>query len=193
MIVCPRTNGKWWHHGGCGVFKPGPKGIWLGLTRVIPRDYRQETLTGRYFRQSKGAQTQISWSGYLPVVWGSSTWRLGAKKFVFLSKPRENKLFGGIKLFGRDLPGFLPGCPKGAQNIINKFAGLSRDWLGGKFLFTCCFRVIPYGAEKHINKILPKSQKSPMQILFMRFFLVCCFHSPIYLRRGSLCSIFDAY
>ena len=28
---------------------------------------------------------------------------------------------------------------------INKFAGLSRDWVGAKNLFMCFFRVIPYG------------------------------------------------
>ena len=35
---------------------------------------------------------------------------------------------------------------------INSFAGLSRDWVGGKIFFMC-FWVIPYGGEKHINKI----------------------------------------
>ena len=40
---------------------------------------------------------------------------------------------------------------------INKFAGLSRDWVGAKNLFFVFFlRVIPYGGEKHINKIPPK-------------------------------------
>ena len=31
---------------------------------------------------------------------------------------------------------------------INKFSGLSRDWVGAKNLFMCFFRVIPYGGEK---------------------------------------------
>ena len=32
---------------------------------------------------------------------------------------------------------------------INKFAGLSRDWVGAKNLFMCFFRAIPYGGEKN--------------------------------------------
>ena len=39
---------------------------------------------------------------------------------------------------------------------MNKFAGLSRDWVGAKILFMCFFGVIPYGGEKHINKVPPK-------------------------------------
>ena len=32
---------------------------------------------------------------------------------------------------------------------INKFAGLSRVWVGAKNLFMCFFRVIPYGGKTH--------------------------------------------
>ena len=40
---------------------------------------------------------------------------------------------------------------------INKFGGLSQDWVGGKNLFVCFGGFIPYGGEKnHINNILPK-------------------------------------
>ena len=39
---------------------------------------------------------------------------------------------------------------KGKQKHINinKFAGLSRDWVGAENLFMCSFRVIPCGGEK---------------------------------------------
>ena len=40
---------------------------------------------------------------------------------------------------------------------INKFAGLSRDWVGAKILFMCFFRVIPYGGEKHIKQNSPQN------------------------------------
>ena len=39
---------------------------------------------------------------------------------------------------------------------INKFAGLSRDWVGAKILFRCFFGVIPYKGEK-INKVTPQN------------------------------------
>ena len=59
----------------------------------------------------------------------------------------------------------------------NKFAGLSRDWVGAKILFMCFFlRVIPYGGEKHMNKIPPppKSRDNPVKCLFC-FFSLCVF------------------
>ena len=40
---------------------------------------------------------------------------------------------------------------------INKFAGLSRDWVGAKNLFMCFFRVIPYGGEKTHKQNSPKN------------------------------------
>ena len=64
---------------------------------------------------------------------------------------------------------------------INKFAGLFRDWAGGKILFMCVFcffRVISYGGEKNINKFPPppaKSRDNPVKILFTCFFLFMCF------------------
>ena len=80
--------------------------------------------------------------------------------------------------------GTLPPSPEkttktqGNEKHINikKFAGLSRDWAGGKILLMCFFRVIPYGGEKtHINKIPPKSRDNPMKMLFTFFFFLCVF------------------
>ena len=58
---------------------------------------------------------------------------------------------------------------------INKFAGLSRDWVGAKNLFMCFFRVIPYGGEKHTNKIPPKSRDNPREKFVYVFFLYVFF------------------
>ena len=38
---------------------------------------------------------------------------------------------------------------------INKYAGLSRDWVGAEKLFMCFFGVIPYGGEKTHKQIPP--------------------------------------
>ena len=41
---------------------------------------------------------------------------------------------------------------------INKFAGLSGDWVGAKKLFMCFFfRVIPYGGGKTHKQNSPKN------------------------------------
>ena len=61
---------------------------------------------------------------------------------------------------------------------INKFAGLSRDWVGAKKLFMCFFGSFLMGEKKHINKIPPKSRDNPVKILFMCFFLYVCFSFP---------------
>ena len=64
---------------------------------------------------------------------------------------------------------------------ISTFPGLSRDWVGGKMLFTCFSALIPCGGEEiHINKISRKSQDNPAKSLFMCFFV--CF-----LFRESFC------
>ena len=60
---------------------------------------------------------------------------------------------------------------------INKFAGLSRDWGGAKKLFMCFFRVIPYGGEKHINKIPPKIPGQSREKFVYVFFSLCVFFS----------------
>ena len=55
----------------------------------------------------------------------------------------------------------------------------ARDWVGAKTLFLCvCFfflgggGVIPYGGEKHINKIPPKIQGQSRE-MFTCFFSLC--------------------
>ena len=60
-------------------------------------------------------------------------------------------IFGGFK----KAPGggaSVEACNQGKKKHINinKFAGLSRDWVGAKNLFSCFFfRVSPYGGEKN--------------------------------------------
>ena len=72
---------------------------------------------------------------------------------------------------------------------INKFAGLSRDWVGAKNLFMCFFRVIPYGGEKtHKQSPPPKSRDNPVKILFTCFFLCVFFRSQIMSSCVSECS-----
>ena len=57
---------------------------------------------------------------------------------------------------------------------INKFAGLSRDWLGAKNLFMCFFGSFLMGEKKHINKIPPKipgqSRENYVYVFFSFFF-----------------------
>ena len=67
---------------------------------------------------------------------------------------------------------------------INKFAGLSRDWAGGRILFMCFFRVTPYGDEKHINKIPPKIPGQSRENFVYVFFLYV-FFAPQWLGCGS--------
>ena len=54
---------------------------------------------------------------------------------------------------------------------INKFAGLSRDWVGAKILFMCFFRALPYGGEKHINKVPQKIPGQSRENFVYVFFL----------------------
>ena len=61
---------------------------------------------------------------------------------------------------------------------INKFAGLSRDWVGPKNLFMCFFLVIPHGGEKHINKIPPKIPGQSREKFIYVFFSLCVFFAP---------------
>ena len=93
---------------------------------------------------------------------------------------------------GAELPPFIsivqyPGRPvilgmeKKHINInINKFAGLSRDWVGAKILFMCFVRVVPYGGEKNINKVPPRIPGQPRES-FVYVFLSLCVSS---LPRG---------
>ena len=61
---------------------------------------------------------------------------------------------------------------------INKFAGLSRDWVGAKNLFMCFFGSFLMGEKKHINKIPPKSRDNPVKFCLRVFFFMCFFFSP---------------
>ena len=67
---------------------------------------------------------------------------------------------------------------------INKFAGLSRDWVGAKKVVYVSF-FIPYGGEKthNIKQNPPKSRDSPVNILFMYFFFMCFSRSQT--RKGT--------
>ena len=66
---------------------------------------------------------------------------------------------------------------------INNFAGLSRDWVGAKKLFMPFFRVIPYGGEKHINKIPSVNNIFVYVCVCVFFFMRFFFLSPI--KRGK--------
>ena len=69
---------------------------------------------------------------------------------------------------------------------INKSAGLSRDWAGAKncvYVFFMCFlffRIIPYGGEKHINKVPPKIPGQSRENVVYVFYSLCvfCFSLP---------------
>ena len=61
---------------------------------------------------------------------------------------------------------------------INKCAGLSRDWVGGKILFMLFFRVIPYGGWRHRNKIPPKPGTIPSTFCLCVFFVALRFVRP---------------
>ena len=62
---------------------------------------------------------------------------------------------------------------------INKFPGLSRDGVGAKILFMCFFRVIPYGGEKHINKVPPQNPGTiPWKFCLSCFFLYVFLFAP---------------
>ena len=67
---------------------------------------------------------------------------------------------------------------------INKFAGLSRDWVGAKKLFMCFFRVIPYGREKHTNKVPPQIPGQSRETFVYVFFSLCAFFSLPYIGNG---------
>ena len=88
----------------------------------------------------------------------------------------------------RDVPGILPGCPgplgvfknqgKKKHININKFAGLSWDWVGAKILFMCFFRAIPYGGEKTHKQNSPQNPGTiPGKFCLRVLFFMCFFRS----------------
>ena len=62
---------------------------------------------------------------------------------------------------------------------INKFAGLSRDWVGAKKLFMCFFGSFLMGEKKHINKIPPKIPGQSREMFVYVFFSLCVFSLPM--------------
>ena len=62
---------------------------------------------------------------------------------------------------------------------INKFAGLSRDWVGGKNLFMCFLGVIPCGGEKTHKQNPPQNSGTiPWKLCLRVFFFMCFFCAP---------------
>ena len=62
---------------------------------------------------------------------------------------------------------------------INKFAGLSRVWVGAKILFMCFFSgSFLIGEKKHINKVPPKIPEKSREIFVYVFFSLCFFWHP---------------
>ena len=63
--------------------------------------------------------------------------------------------------------------------------------LGGCQKFVLCFfRVIPYGGEKHVNKIPPKIPGQSRENFVYVFFSLCVFSLPIVVRRADSSLIF---
>ena len=59
---------------------------------------------------------------------------------------------------------------------INKFAGLSRDWVGAKILFMCFFfGSFLRGEKTHKQPPPKKSRDNSVNILFMCYFSLCAF------------------
>ena len=110
----------------------------------------------------------------------------------------QRPLFGGTNSGGRFAPGHFCSRPKliflelisalhfsGKEKHINinKFVGLSRDWVGAKNLFMCFFvRVIPSGGDKtHINIIPPQIPGQSREYCVYVFFSSCVFSFPNYI------------
>ena len=63
---------------------------------------------------------------------------------------------------------------------INKFAGLSRDWVGAKNLFMCFFGSFLMGEKKHINKIQKKKAGQSREHFVYVFFSLCVCAFPLF-------------
>ena len=79
---------------------------------------------------------------------------------------------------------FFPGKEKHIK--INKFAGLSRDWVGVTNLFMCFFRVIPYGGRKTHKQNSPQIPGRSREKFVYVFFSLCVFRFQIFLAPESL-------
>ena len=72
----------------------------------------------------------------------------------------------------------LPQGKKKHMNI-NKFAGLSRDWVGAKNLFMCLFSGHSlWGKNTHTNKVPQKIPGQSREIFVYVFFSLCVFFAP---------------
>ena len=67
---------------------------------------------------------------------------------------------------------------------INKFAGLSRDWVGAKNLFMCFFGSFLMGEKKHINKIPPKIPGQSRETFVYVFCSLCVFSLPTLVKAN---------
>ena len=61
---------------------------------------------------------------------------------------------------------------------INKFGGLSRDWVGGKNLFMCFLWVIPYGGEKTHKQNPPQNPVTIREMLVYMSCYLCVYSLP---------------
>ena len=71
---------------------------------------------------------------------------------------------------------------------INKFAGLSRDWVGAKILFMCFLGSFLMGEKKHINKVPPPPNPGtiPWEFCLRVSFFMCFFPQKYYNRLGAM-------
>ena len=187
--MCPRS-GFWYRRPGfctlvpvCGV---RPSGFYtLSLFRLWgSREHPPKLLETTLLRmglESTKINSFVPGRGDLP--------REGVVVRRVRSLPGKFVLLG----FRRDVPGILPGCPgplrvlkskfvnqgKKKHININKFAGLSRDWVGAENLFLCFFfGSFLMGEKKHINKIPPKIPGQSREIFVYVFFSLCVFFAP---------------
>ena len=79
------------------------------------------------------------------------------------------------KVSKRGLFGGPPNRERKKHTNINKFAGLSWDWVGAKILFVCFFGSFLMGEKKHINKITPKIPGQSREDFVYVFLCLCVF------------------
>ena len=130
------------------------------------------------------AGTPSSWPGPLRLrhVPPRTSWGKGGSKGSQLERGSQPMAFSDSGRLGvgapsaRGTPPELDIFQRKKKHInINKFVGLSRDWVSAKKLLMCFFRVIPNGEKRHINKIPPQN---PVKFLLMCFFLYVLFSLP---------------
>ena len=70
---------------------------WVPRSSYIEVVTRASKRISFFFSEEKGTQTQTFWSGYIRVGWGSSTWRMGAKKFGMSVENQGSQTFWRTK------------------------------------------------------------------------------------------------